>query len=90
MTHEELKAARLHLGATQTQMASFLATDQKSYQRWEADPSQPYSRAVPPLVARVVNWLLHLDGFAPPEWLSSEAKDPRQSQSATASDRIAS
>ena len=66
MTHDELRAARAKLGLEQTRMAAVLAVDLKSYQRWEASPDMAYSREVPPLVARVVQWLL--DGFRPPEF----------------------
>ena len=52
MTHAELKAARLRLGRTQSQMADALATPLDTYQGWEQG-----RYGIPGAVSIAIQWV---------------------------------
>lgn len=66
MTPEEFKAARKRLGLTQRDLAVILDTRDSTIRKWEASDTASTARAVNPIAAQVMRWML--DGFRPPEF----------------------
>jgi len=66
MTAEEFKRARQTLGLTQSQLGAILDAAPQTIRKWEMGETRSTSRAVNPVAARAVSWMLA--GYRPPEW----------------------
>jgi transcriptional regulator with XRE-family HTH domain len=66
MTPTEFKAIRERLGLTQRQLAAVMGVTQSAIARWEADPSEEYSREVGATTAGLMR--AYEQGHRPPNW----------------------
>jgi len=58
MTPKQLKAARIALGYTQSELATLLDVDPSALRRWEMEPDKPSSRKPNKFVVEIVKSML--------------------------------
>ncbi|MFG6535676.1 helix-turn-helix domain-containing protein [Sulfitobacter sp. 1A16787] len=78
LTPAALRAARLALDLTQSQLADMLDTDAQSVRRMEMEPGAATARPIPPRAARLV--AAYLSGYRPEDWPGAGLRDPQEGQ----------
>jgi transcriptional regulator with XRE-family HTH domain len=66
MTGKDLKAARLRLSLSNSQLAALIGMRPVTVRRMEMDPSNAGHRTINPQVRRLVK--AYLSGYRPPDW----------------------
>lgn len=70
MQPDQIRAARLALNLTQSQLGAMLDTDGQTIRRMELDPSASTSRKPAVRMVRLIR--AYLDGYRPADWPVTE------------------